>query len=102
MKGKKRTHLEYGQRVCTVCWNKCSRSARPVEITLIKEFVMENYASSNVIFPYGMCPSSSRNLYKCRRGNFRPTLVEGISNIYQRNIQLLRYHIPISLRIFTL
>ncbi len=102
MKGKKRTHLEYGQRVCTVCWNKCSRSARPVEITLIKVFEIENYASSNVSFLYEMCPSSSRNLYKCCRGNFRTTLIEGITNSQQGNIQLLRYHIPISLRIFTL
>ncbi len=39
------SHLENCQRVCAVCWNKCSRSARPVEITLIKEFVIENYTS---------------------------------------------------------
>ncbi len=38
MKGKKRSHLENCQRVCAVCWNKCSQSARPVEITLIKKF----------------------------------------------------------------
>ncbi len=60
MKGKKRSHLENFQRVCAVCWNKCSRSARPVEITLINEFVIENYTSNSVFFPAGICPSCSR------------------------------------------
>ncbi len=35
-----------------------------MEITLIKEFVIENYTSSNVFFPSGICPSCSRNLYE--------------------------------------
>ncbi len=74
MKGKKRFHLENFQRVCAVCWNKCSRSARPVEITLIKEFVIENYTSNSVFFPAGICPSCSRNLYEYRRGKFRRIL----------------------------
>ncbi len=70
---KKRSHLENCQRVCAVCWNKCSRCARPVEITLIKEFVIENYTSNSVYFPSGMCPSCSRKLYEYRRGYFRRT-----------------------------
>ncbi len=74
MKGKKRSHLENCQRIFAVCWNKCSRSARPVEITLIKEFVIENYTSNSVFFLSGICPSCSRNLYEYRHGNFRRTL----------------------------
>ncbi len=78
MKCKNLSHRENCQQVCVICWNKCPRSARLLEITIIEEFVIENYTPNSVFFPSRMRLSCSRNLYEYRSGNFQRTL--GISS----------------------
>ncbi len=70
----KRSHQDNFKRVCAVCWQKCLRTARSMEVPLIQEYVISNYTTFNAHFPSALCQTCSPTLIEYRTGNFKRTL----------------------------